>query len=840
MIRTMNEGGWGMASRPKASPAKGKLAGKTVAFVGKFGYHDMFLPHYQNYALAEGATVVDAESAVPDYLVAGEGRGGNPPAVVAKVTKLHRRVQVLEVVDFCRLLTPSREELCAELRAGRGDHERWEQLVVVFQRSGTTLDLSGIDLRKADLYGANLTFATLDGADLRGTSAHYAHFGNLRGVKFDGADLSHVYFMNAEDCSFRKATMTEAWLHAMYGQSQRFERCDFTGAKLNQAGGGNCQFVDCTFSAADLSDAEIEHVDLSGANLERADLSRAHCSNTKFAAANLTEAVLFRADLRNASLTRADLHQADLREAVLSGADLTGAQVDGADFTGSVLNAAKIAGLDGSRAKGFTPPVVRHAGPKLRELGQVAADSKRFETEAELDLGKAEHAKLTLAANNANNRSFVSAQSKYRRDDNEAYDRIDAPTFVDGMLNFAVRWPGAKLRLDTIRAKGSKSLRGKKLIDLATAAWAEAFGLEAAAPADLERQKAEQQAAVQKLREAMLRELKGGPGGVKKWNARANRDREQLGPLPDLDLKGAKLDGIVMARLDLSGSKFAGASLKNAKLWSCQLQKANFTGANLAGCNLDFSHCEDASFQDAKMVGCSMSITYFSKANFRDADLKESDLTSARLEGADFTGASLTGVALKSAYYDVATKFPNGFVPPETMAFVGPPPEAIVSQPVPPGSMDVDTFYKQLGYNVEAARLQKAAAMLKSERFQLYADVKDNALVGVVKSQSDADLVYSCRLTSSGEFSCCTQNLKPCGGLRGALCKHLLVLLVGLARSGRLDPATADAWVLASKTKKPAIDKDVMSETFLRYKGAEAGEIDWRPTETVPEDYYAL
>ncbi|MHB8898287.1 MAG: hypothetical protein ACYC6Y_06030 [Thermoguttaceae bacterium] len=29
---------------------------------------------------------------------------------------------------------------------------------------------------------------------------------------------------------------------------------------------------------------------------------------------------------------------------------------------------------------------------------------------------------------------------------------------------------------------------------------------------------------------------------------------------------------------------------------------------------------------------------------------------------------------------------------------------------------------------------------------------------------------------------------------------------------------------------KPELDKDVMSETFLRYKGAEAGEIDWRPT----------
>jgi hypothetical protein len=31
-----------------------------------------------------------------------------------------------------------------------------------------------------------------------------------------------------------------------------------------------------------------------------------------------------------------------------------------------------------------------------------------------------------------------------------------------------------------------------------------------------------------------------------------------------------------------------------------------------------------------------------------------------------------------------------------------------------------------------------------------------------------------------------------------------------------------------------------MTEAFLQYKGAEAGEVDWRPTETIPEDFYAV
>jgi hypothetical protein len=158
----------------------------------------------------------------------------------------------------------------------------------------------------------------------------------------------------------------------------------------------------------------------------------------------------------------------------------------------------------------------------------------------------------------------------------------------------------------------------------------------------------------------------------------------------------------------------------------------------------------------------------------------------------------------------------------------------------PAKTIDIATFMKRLEDSTDPARLSKALAMLKAERFQLFSQVTDDLVVGVVKSQTDPDLVYSCRLTSAGDFSCCTQNLHPCGGLRGALCKHLLVLIVGLTNGAQLDPNSIHNWVKASRKKKPVLDKDATSETFLRYKGAEAGEIDWRPTETIPEDYYAL
>lgn len=151
---------------------------------------------------------------------------------------------------------------------------------------------------------------------------------------------------------------------------------------------------------------------------------------------------------------------------------------------------------------------------------------------------------------------------------------------------------------------------------------------------------------------------------------------------------------------------------------------------------------------------------------------------------------------------------------------------------------EMEEFMAFMKMAVDSSRFEKALSMLKAERFQLFSDVLEDSIVGVVKSQTDPDLIYSCQLTRKGNFSCCTQNLFTCGGLRGNLCKHLLVLIMGLAQNGAVDLPTVKEWVTNSKGVKPKLDKDVMSEVLLRYKGAEAGEIDWRPTETIPEDFY--
>jgi len=153
---------------------------------------------------------------------------------------------------------------------------------------------------------------------------------------------------------------------------------------------------------------------------------------------------------------------------------------------------------------------------------------------------------------------------------------------------------------------------------------------------------------------------------------------------------------------------------------------------------------------------------------------------------------------------------------------------------------DVASFLQALELRIEKPKIDKATKMLKASGFKLFNDITDEHVSGVVKSQTDPDLVYACRVASDGQYACCTQNLNVCGGLRGSICKHQLVLIIGLVQAGELDPTTIDEWVAKTHSVKPELDKETMGAIFIKYKGAEAGEVDWRPTETVPEDYYAL
>jgi hypothetical protein len=332
------------------------------------------------------------------------------------------------------------------------------------------------------------------------------------------------------------------------------------------------------------------------------------------------------------------------------------------------------------------------------------------------------------------------------------------------------------------------------------------------------------------LRERLLQELRGGARGVQRWNARPLQERKGAGAWHGVDLTRAVLSGADLGSLNLHEARFDEALLVKAWLLESNLERASFQKAHLeeawcAGTNFEGVDFRGASLARANLRGCDCR-----GANFQGADLEEANLCGANLCGADLTDANLRGAVFADTPYNEGTRLPSGLRPPLGLAWAG-------TGPVPVG---LDIFVRRLQDHVDLRRLGRALDMLKAERFQLYSQVEADALLGVVKSQTEPDKVYSCRLAADGEFACCGQDLVPCLGMRGALCKHLLVLIVGLARGKEVDAAAVEAWVQATRRQRPKVDREVMSETLLRYKAAQAGELDWRPTETIPEDYYAL
>lgn len=153
---------------------------------------------------------------------------------------------------------------------------------------------------------------------------------------------------------------------------------------------------------------------------------------------------------------------------------------------------------------------------------------------------------------------------------------------------------------------------------------------------------------------------------------------------------------------------------------------------------------------------------------------------------------------------------------------------------------DARALAVQLRTLADPKKVERAIQMLKRESFQLYNEAQATSLAGVVRSQTQQDGFYACWIEDGGRYACFDPQLAACWGQSGGLCKHVLVLLLGLAVRGEIEPRRAYAWASAASSKKPVADTQRSAELVLRYRGALAGEVDWRPSETVPEDYYTL
>jgi uncharacterized protein YjbI with pentapeptide repeats len=824
-----------LKTAPPKSAVPAKLKGMRFAFAGRLSHQKPI----REWIKKEGGKALPDVTAQATHLVVGQKRGSGPTPQEKKAARLNQNgasIQIIGEEDFFHLLVPSREEAIALLTGNKKQKERWNAL---HPRYGDELcglipmpDLQGADLRKANLCDVNLTGIPLDDADLRQADLSCAEGLQATAARLDKARLVYAQPKALVNCSLRGADLTNA-----FESSPRLEGSDCTGAKLDEGHFFYCKGSGAIFRQANLRGRDCNGSVFQNADFAGADLSGANLDNCDLTGANFQGALLADALLTEAKLVRADLRRADLRGADLAGADLRETQVDGANFEGAKLLGAKLTGVDLAKARGLeaaAKPVGRQAGPKVNGLEAIAKQCESFRTTAIVARPNKPSINMNVFCYDRGQMlgGGATVGEEYSGNEHSCLAKQLPALF----LELAGQWGAGDLLLDSITFDYQKApLRKNQLRVLVDAAWCEAFGKEL--PSAAEREKASDRA-----RADFVKLLRRGQKGVAEWNADAGR-LMRAGHFHGVDLSGLDLTGFTVHHgLDFTGADFNGSKLNEAHAcYGSKLTQVSFRRAVLRDAYLTHD-CSGADFTGAVLTNTDFSGGLLKKAVFKNAKLTQVDLSRANLSGADFTGAKLAEVDWNHARFDQETQFPRGFEPPPEMkwAGTGPDPRLARKKPKASGPIDFDTFMQNLEASADPAKLAKALAMLKADRFQLYAQVTPKELVGVVKSQTDAELVYSCRLCADGSYGCCTQNLNICGGLRGSLCKHLLVLLVGLGKAGQLDPTAVNQWVEASHGQKPVLDKDAMSQTLLRYKGAEAGEVDWRPTETLPEDYYAL
>lgn len=825
-----------------------KFRGMNFVFAGKFawGFQDAMSSLIGCY----GGRVVKEVAQDTTYVIVGRQSRGTPAEQKAaeKLNKSGATIQIIDESKMFDLCQMSKDELLHALK-----DPACANLVSYYFRlnwdSQSLPDLSGSDFRGGTFTALQMHAVKIDGADFSDATLTNVSLSRdvLKAVTFDKAVMtSCVIGQRARGCSFKGAKVLES----RGNHRSHAEDCDFSGVTFQKVSNYSSTFTKCNFKGAMFDTCWFNHCQFD--NCDMSDLSAAELfmQNATFKGGTMCGANLASANLTEAKFENVDMRNANLRGAVLIGADFSTAIIDGADFTGATVLTANFDQSQIAKAKGLKEALDdslnTKAGPSVTEFENAVNDSHFVATSITCTTPEGVSYELHVQAYSQTQYPHAYVQAScFKKDESSTTVHVNGKSLPTTMIQLVARCKGASLDFESLvcRITQPKSLTSKEIKKIALSAWCELFGVEVPDEKALKEAKSAQKAKESKHRDLLMAELRGGMSGIKSWNARSIADKMKAGNFRKVDLSNQHLCDAQLDRLDFEGATFDGANLSYAVLDNCDLKKASFKNCNMEKTQIAVAKAAEADFSQANMKGAVLRSCSFSKAIFHETNLFEADLTYAKLQGADLSTAWLKDVKMYKTEFDEHTKLPPDFKP-GGMQWMGPGPDPLqlkeVLESAPKEALNFDEFLERLQKSIDIDRLKKSLKMLKAESFQLFAEVTDEAMVGVVKSQTDPDLVYSARLSSNGVFACCTQNLNPCGGLRGALCKHLLVLIIGLTKAGQLDANVADAWARASKLQGPKLDKDIMSETFLRYKGAEAGEIDWRPTETIPEDYYAF
>lgn len=125
-----------------------------------------------------------------------------------------------------------------------------------------------------------------------------------------------------------------------------------------------------------------------------------------------------------------------------------------------------------------------------------------------------------------------------------------------------------------------------------------------------------------------------------------------------------KLDGRHYLKMDLTRSRWNGASLFMASFRFSDLWRARFRGANLRRADLSRGNRTNTDFRGADLSYANLARSDFYRSNFRKANLKGARLTNARFDHTNLFFANFQGAYFKNtSFYGVRlchTIQPNG------------------------------------------------------------------------------------------------------------------------------------------------------------------------------------
>lgn len=160
-----------------------------------------------------------------------------------------------------------------------------------------------------------------------------------------------------------------------------------------------------------------------------------------------------------------------------------------------------------------------------------------------------------------------------------------------------------------------------------------------------------------------------------------------------------------------------------------------------------------------------------------------------------------------------------------------------------------DSFIRTFSDYGDSAKISKAKRMLRKTNYNLMVVEKDYEIYGVIKSQTNPNLLYAVTLDSKGNYFCGTQNLRRCGGLRNGPCKHMYLLALVLINSGSDYDKISMLFrnIVNRNTTVGVSEKEQMENIFIDYANrtsseyleatSSTDEIEWREIDTDPEDY---